>query len=329
MGEAIAALEKVCALQPDDAEARFDLALALLRDGDFARGWKEFEWRLRHPHLNLARDFTQPQWRGQDIAGQTILLHAQGGFGDVLQFVRYAPLVAQRGAKVLLECKAELVSLLQSVKGVQAVISRGQALPPFDWHSPLPSLPLAFGTSLETIPADVPYLSPPPPAQALWKQRVGEGPSFKIGLVWAGRSFQSNHLQIFAPLGKIPGVRFFSLQKGPQSVQQPPAGMDLKDFTADLRDFADTAALIQQMDLVIGVDTAVVHLAGALAKPVWVLIPCRSDFRWLLDRCDSPWYPTMRLFRQIRPGDWDTPTAQMAAALRSKVFPPPGAESGG
>jgi len=320
--EAIDAFERALKIQNDSALAHMNLGSVLLRRGDFARGWPEFEWRLRLPHLNLARDFPQPQWKGEPILGQRILLHAEGGFGDAIQFVRYAPDVAKRGATVLLECQPTLVPLLRRAAGISAVIGRGQALPPFDWQAPLQSLPLALGTTLATIPAQVPYLSPPPHLVAGWKEKLAAHASLKIGLVWAGSddAFRSNRLDVFAPLAAVAGrvgARYFSLQKGAgaEQARQPPAGLELIDWTEQLHDWADTAALIHHLDLVIGVDTAAVHLAGALGKKVWVLLPTFADFRWLLDRTDTPWYPTMRLFRQVRQGDWTQPIQQMVQAL--------------
>jgi len=320
--DALDTFERALTLQGDSALAHMNLGSVLLRRGDFARGWPEFEWRLRLPHLHLARNFPQPQWKGEPLHGQTILLHAEGGFGDAIQFARFVPDVAKRGGTVLLECQPTLVSLLQQVPGISGVFGRGQALPPFDWQAPLVSLPLALGTTLETIPAQVPYLSPPPQLIPRWKEKLAADASLKIGLVWAGSddAFRSNRLGVFAPLAAVArhgGVRFFSLQKGAAAEQalRPPPGLALFDWTEQLHDWADTAALIHHLDLVIAVDTAPVHLAGAMAKNVWVLLPTFADFRWLLERSDSPWYPTMRLFRQVREGDWTEPIQQMVQAL--------------
>ncbi|MGA3066479.1 MAG: tetratricopeptide repeat protein [Tepidisphaeraceae bacterium] len=319
--EAIGFFEKAVSLQPENPEGHWGLAMSLLRLGEFSRGWKEFEWRLRMPRLELRRDFREPQWQGQDPAGKTILLFAEGGFGDAIQFIRLAPEVARRGAKIILECQPELIRLLAPVPGIYSIIRRGDPLPPFDWQIPLQGLPMALGIRLETIPSQTPYLSPPRELSAHWRVRLASDASFKIGLVWAGseRRDRSHQLELFKPLANIAGTRFFSLQKGPESSQRPPPGMNWADFTSELRDFADTAALLQQMDLLITVDTAAAHLAGALGKPVWVLIPRRADFRWLRGRGDSPWYPTMRLFLQDKLGDWESPIAQIAAALRTKL----------
>ena len=321
MDQAIDCFEKLCASHPQNAEAHWNLSLVLLRTGDYARGWKEFEWRLRMPQFGLTRVFAQPQWMGQDVRGKTVLLFTEGGFGDALHFIRYAPAVAGRGARVLLECQPDLVALFESVPGISAIIPRGQPLPDFDWQVSLQSLPAAFGTTLATVPASVPYLSAPPQRLAAWRQRLSSDASFKVGLVWAGsgKLFRSNRVDVFAALADVSGVTFYSLQKGPPSSQNPPAGMNWIDFTAELEDFADTAALVQQLDLVISVDTSVAHLAGALAKPVWVLLPVMSDFRWLVGRSDSPWYPTMRAFYQTTIGDWQEPVGRMRQALQSLI----------
>jgi tetratricopeptide (TPR) repeat protein len=315
--DAIRCLDRVVALQPENAEAHWGLAMSLLRQGNFERGWKEFEWRLRLPRLNLRREFAGPRWFGEEAAGKTILLFAEGGFGDAIQFIRLAPQIQQRGAKVVLECQAELVRLLASAQGISAVVGRGETLPHYDWQVPLQSLPLALGTKLETIPVRIPYLSAPRELREYWKKRVANDGLFKVGLVWAGSesSDRSRELSLFAPLGSGGKVRFFSLQKGSESAQKPPAGMEWVDYTSELTDFAATAALVEQLDLVITVDTAAAHLAGALGKPVWVLIPRRPDFRWLRGRTDSPWYPSMRIFQQQQMEDWGAPIAEMARAL--------------
>jgi hypothetical protein len=316
--EAIACYRQTISLKPEFARAHWNYALLLLSLGEFQEGWKEFEWRLRLPDMRLARDFPQPRWTGQDPRGKTILLFTEGGFGDAMHFIRYAPLVAARGATVLLECQAELLPLLSRVRGVSAVFARGERLPAFDWQTPLQSLPLAFGTTMNTIPADVPYLSAPPQRIAQWATRLAGDPSFKVGLAWAGSAehdVRSCPLATFAPLAAIPDVTFYGLQKGPQANQPVPPGLRLIQMGHELHDFADTAALVSNLDLVISVDTSVVHLAGGLGRPVWTLISGRPELRWLRDRTDSPWYPTMRLFRQPSRGDWDGVIRRVAAEL--------------
>jgi tetratricopeptide (TPR) repeat protein len=320
--EAIIAYRRAIQLKPDAADIHWDLAFLLLSMGRFAEGWEEFEWRLKDETKRLRRDFSAPQWNGEALAGKTLLLHAEGGFGDAFQFVRYVPLLRGRAAKMILECDSALVRLFSDLPGIDEIIARGQALPAFDYHIPLQSLPRLFKTDLTNIPNAVPYLKVQPENQASWKARVKNDGRLKVGLVWAGSprakisdDLRTRGLDVFAPLGQMPNVRFFSLQKGPESNLARPPGLEMTDFTRDLNDFADTAALIENLDLVISVDTSVAHLAGALAKPVWVLIPFSSDFRWLMDRTDSPWYPTMRLFRQKQRNDWQGVVAEMADAL--------------
>ena len=260
-------------------------------------------------------------WRGEAIGDRTILLHAEHGLGDTLQFCRYVPLMVCR---IILEVQAPLVRLLSRLPGVMQIVARGDKLPPFDLHCPLLSLPHAFGTTLDTIPAGMPYLSADPALAANWQERLLGLDGLRIGLVWAGgRRFKDDRrrsiaLKTLAPLGDVSGVSFVSLQKDEAAAQaaDPPHGMMLHDFTTDLHDFEDTAALVVNLDLVISVDTAVAHLAGALGKPVWLLNRCDTDWRWLLNRDDSPWYPTLRQFRQSRPGDWNSAICAARDALQ-------------
>jgi tetratricopeptide (TPR) repeat protein len=319
--EACEQFRKAVSLDPNSATARWNLARVLLILGHIKEGWAEFDSRLQLPHLNLKRNFTEPQWDGSDPTGKTILLHAEGGHGDALNFIRLVPQIARRGAKLILECQPSLVPLLERMPELDRVIARGQPLPPFDWQIPLQSLPHVLGLTLENIPNQVPYLSAPPDRVEKWKQRLAKETKVRVGLVWSGSVYaggdsRTRTIDVFAPLAEVPGFKFFSLQKGKDSTQPPPPGMDWADYTAELHDFADTAALVQNLDLVVTIDTSVAHLAGALAKLVWVLIPFQSDFRWLLDRTDTPWYPTMRLFRQTKVGDWDTPIHELVTALR-------------
>jgi len=327
--EAIAACRQAIALNPDYAEFHFNLALSLLTSGDFQQGWEEYEWRWKCKEFpSPARDFAQPQWDGCPLEGRTLLLHTEQGHGDALQFIRYFPLVEQRGGKILIECYAELQRLFRTTAGRCQVVVRGQPLPAFDLHSPLLSLPRVFGTNLANIPNTVPYLRADPEDAGRWQRRLADDSALvKVGLAWAGRPTHTNDrnrsikLARLAPLGQLPGVRFFSLQKGEVAAEAktPPPGMELVDWTEELKDFAETAALIANLDLVVAVDTAVVHLAGAMGKPVWVLLPFGSDWRWLLERQDSPWYPSMRLFRQSRIGDWDSVIARVVEALSLQI----------
>ena len=227
--DAIRCFDRVVMLQPDNAEAHWGLAMSLLRLGNFERGWKEFEWRLRLRRLNLRRDFPRPQWAGENPAGKTILLHAEGGFGDAIQFVRLAPQVRERGAKVIVECQPQLVRLLSGAAGISAIFRQGETLPNFDWQIPLQGLPLALGLRLETIPAQIPYLTPPPELRDVWKNRLSNDTSFKVGLVWAGSesSDRSRELSLFAPLAAAGKITFFNLQKGAGGIAKAAGGNGL------------------------------------------------------------------------------------------------------
>jgi hypothetical protein len=280
--------------------------------------------------IEARRSFAQPQWRGEESAGRILLIHAEQGFGDTLQFCRYATLAAERGLRVVLEAQSPLVRLLQGLPGVDRVIARGEALPAFDLHCPMLSLPLALGVTLENIRRFEPYLHADPAQAATWRTRLAEmtGPVPRIGLVWAGNP--RNHLRglaavdrrrslapnLLAPIFNVPGLRLLSLQKdGPLA----PVEFPLIDFMHEMQDFADTAALIANLDLVISVDTAVAHLAAALGKPVWLLDRYDACWRWFTGRRDSPWYPTLRLYRQPQPGDWDQVLAEVISDLAGLV----------
>jgi Tfp pilus assembly protein PilF len=325
---AIAAYEKAISLQPDFALAHWDLGLALLLRGDYARGLPEYEWRWKTETVVLPRKFPQPRWDGGDLGGKTILLHAEQGFGDTIHMARYAPLVAARGGKVILECQPPLSRLLLNLDGIERIIPAGEQLPAFDVHCPLLTLPLVFKTTVETIPASGPYLRAEPELAEQWLKKLPPDVSHpRIGLVWAGRPENKNdrsrsmRLRDFAPLAGIKNVRWVSLQLGAAADQtrRPPPGMELLDFTSELHNFADTAAMVANLDLVIAVDTSVAHLTGALGKPIWVLIPTMPDWRWMLGREDSPWYPTMRLFRQQQRGDWSAPVSEIAEAISNLI----------
>jgi tetratricopeptide (TPR) repeat protein len=322
--EAMENLRKALALDPGNAIVRWSYANVLLVLGHWKEGWAEFDARLKAPLSHLDRGFSQPQWDGSDQSGKTILLHAEGGHGDALNFIRFVPQVAQRGARLMLECQPGLVPLFEGMSGLDRVIARGQPLPAFDWQIPLQSLPHVLGVTPENVPNEVPYLSPPADRVSRWAARLAGERKLRVGVAWSGAKHtgwdnRTRSIDVFAPLAEVRGVKFFSLQKGDESREPPPPGMDWADFCAELNDFADTAALIQNLDLIVSVDTSVAHLAGALAKPVWVLIPFQPDFRWMLDRTDTPWYPTMRLFRQPTRTGWQTPIKQMAQALSSLV----------
>jgi Flp pilus assembly protein TadD len=328
--EAEANCREALRLRPDDPEAHFTLGHALLLASRFEEGWKEFEWRWQTKQLSgRARNFSAPLWNGEAIGDRVILLHAEQGFGDTLQFCRYVPLIAC-GARIILEVQAPLVRLLSRLPGIMEIVAHGDRLPPFDLHCPLLSLPRAFGTTLDTIPTASPYLSADPTLAAHWRERLAGLDGLRVGLVWAGSqrlnrpeeaSFdhrRSIAIDAMAPLSEASGVNFISLQKYEQTAQAtpPPRGMTLHDFTADLHDFEDTAALIVNLDLVISIDTSVAHLAGALGKPVWLLNRFDTCWRWLLNRDDSPWYRTLRQFRQPGPGDWNSVIREVRDALR-------------
>ena len=302
---AIACYGQAAALAPDDPGLHLSLADSLLSTGQFQSGWAEYEWRWRvkdYPTVS----FRQPVWDGAPLAGKRILLWAEQGLGDTIQFVRFAGAVKGAGGRVLFECQPPLERLLGACPGIDELIPFGSPLPDFDVHAPLQSLPRILGTTLETIPAPVPYLSADTGLVRAWETRLAAGRGCRVGLAWAGSPLnrydprRSIPKERFEPFRHIPGVECFSLQQ--------------EDVPGD---FAEAAALIANLDLVISVDTAAAHLAGALGKPVWTLLPFAADYRWLLQRADSPWYPTMRLYRQPAPGDWDAVLTGVIQALEN------------
>jgi tetratricopeptide (TPR) repeat protein len=322
--EAFACSARALALLPHDIIAHCNESLMRLLTGDFKRGFRDYEWRWKKADMAPAkRDFPQPLWLGEgDIAGKTILLHSEQGFGDAIQFCRYAPMVAARGARVILEVRPPLLQLMRSLAGPAEIVASGDALPAFDIHCPLLSLPLAMGTRLETVPAQVPYLSVAADKSAEWGARLGAKTRPRIGLAWSGNVIherdkeRSIGLRNFLRMLDVDAT-FVSLHK---EVGADDAGVlaersDILHFGDALADYTDTAALISQLDLVVSVDTSVVHLAGALAKPVWILVTYVPDWRWMLEREDSPWYPTARLFRQTAAREWDSVLARVHAEL--------------
>ena len=325
LDRAAAAFRAAIARDPDHVQAHNNLARILLAQGRLAEGWHEHEWRWRTPELrHVARAFPQPQWRGEPGPG-TILIHHEQGFGDMLQFCRYVPLLAARGLTVILECPAPLARLLRRLPGLAALVTAGENLPPFDLHCPALSLPLAFGTTLETIPTAPAYLHPDPAASAAWSNRLAAlaGDNRRVGLVWAGnpalkldreRSLPPETLIPLAAAAAHHNITLVSLQK---SAPPAPSALPLIDLMPEMADFADTAALIANLDLVIAVDTAVAHLAAALGKPVWLLDRHKPCWRWLLGRRDSPWYPSLRIYRQPSPGDWTSVLTEVTADLRA------------
>jgi tetratricopeptide (TPR) repeat protein/ADP-heptose:LPS heptosyltransferase len=322
LDEAIAQYRRAIALQPEFVDAHKNLGHALLLAGDLPQGFAEYEWRWRQQHWS-PRPFAQPLWDGSDLQGQTILLHAEQGMGDTIQFVRYADLVRDRGGRVIVECQPALVRLLQPMLSLDRVVAQGEPLPEFAVHAPLLSLPHILGTDLTTIPARVPYLSLPSDVTIPLFPAGG----LKVGIVWAGNPSHKNNryrscgLTVLRSLLTLPQVRFYSLQKGEAVSELQQAGLPVVDLSGQLQDFADTAAAIAQLDLVISVDTAVAHLAGALGKPVWLLLGFAPDWRWMLEREDSPWYPTMRLFRQPQLGDWESVVLRVRQELERVIAP--------
>jgi tetratricopeptide (TPR) repeat protein len=328
--EAIAHFQKAIQLNPNFTEAHANLYGMHLLTGNFKEAWKEIEWRnklkeCRHPGCY------QRRWDGFDISRLTILIYNEqedSGFGDTIQFIRYVPLVTQLGAKVIIACQKELLSLLQNVNGVDKAIIDGEHPPHFDVHCNFFSLPSIFNTTLDGIPAKIPYITADSALVQSWKNKIQDANSkFKVGLVWAADpkhsrfSNRSFSIESFSPLACLKDITFYSLQKGgaAQHTKNRPKDMNFVDYTEEIRDFSDTAALIANIDLIISADTAVAHLAGAVGKPVWTLLPYAPDGRWMLNRDDSPWYPTMRLFRQPSPGDWESVMSRVSIELQKKI----------
>ena len=315
-------------LKPDYANAHFNESLCSLLMGDFDLGWRKYEWRWkRGPLIKAFRNFEEPLWLGDaPLAGKTLLLHAEQGFGDTLQFCRYVPMAAAQGARVVLEVPPALRALCQTLVGVETLLATGETLPRFDFHAPLMSLPLAFGTRLDSIPANIPYLHVDPARVAAWHALPGQRNKPRVGLAWSGRPDHLKDHERSLPFALLDDlieeeVEFICLQKEFRSQDEPLVRQqtNMRIFSEQLTDFADTAALIETLDLVITVDTSVAHLAGALGKPVWILLPFAPDFRWLLDREDSPWYPSARLYRQPRLGQWPPVLAEVRQALAAYV----------
>ena len=320
--EALALHEAVLRHDPNDPTSLFNRGVIRLSRGDFAGGWRDYEARFRVPELKAQRTFPQPRWNGEDIAGRTLLVHAEQGLGDTIQFVRYVPHLIARGARVVVLCDALLARLLRhSFPGV-TVVAPGEPLPPFDLHVPAMSLPFAFGTTLDTVPSESPYLRVPSEC-ARRIAGVIRDDGFRVGLVWSGNPDHYNDRNRSIRLGKLlqflptlPGLRLYGLQKGPAAEQVASVPSPVTDLAPHLTDLADSAATITMLDLVICVDTSIAHLAGALGANVWTLLPEPADFRWMSGREDSPWYPTMRLFRQRSAGDWDEVLQRVGAELQ-------------
>jgi tetratricopeptide (TPR) repeat protein len=327
-GEAMGAYDRAIAADPAHPTARANRAMLLLLLGRLREGFAEYEWRWRMPGFATpAPAFPQPKWDGGDLAGRTLFVHAEQGLGSAIQFVRYVRIAAAKGGRVLLECRRPLHRLFESSRGGAdgiEVVMKGEPLPAFDRHAPLMSLPNLLGATLDTIPAEIPYLEARPADIAAWRERLAGVPTPRIGLVWAGNPRHENDRNRsmpaarFAQLIERSRASFFSLQipAAAEDLAALPSG-SVTDLAPALGDFADTAAVIENLDLVISVDTAAAHLAGALGKPVWLLLPYVPEWRWMLERDDSPWYPTMRLFRQRCPGDWREVIERLTVALQS------------
>ncbi|TXI73694.1 MAG: tetratricopeptide repeat protein [Limnohabitans sp.] len=327
-GEALEAFRQLTGQKGGHVKAALHQALIELALGDFAAGWAHYESRWLQPDAKEKRSFAQPLWAGQPLEGKTILLHAEQGFGDSFQFVRYVPLLAERGARVLLVVQPDIHDLMGRVQGIALMIPSGAELPPFDYHCPLLGLPLAFGTRLDTVPANVPYLQPLPERVQYWRKRLGARKLPRVALVWAGRPTHGNdanrsmQLSDFAPLLRQTGCEVFSVQKGDAAeaqIEALPADCRLRNLSPAIRDFEDTAAILSLMDELVTVDTSVAHLAGALGVRVRILLPCVPDWRWLLERSDSPWYPTATLYRQTQRRQWEQPIGALLNDLASAL----------
>jgi len=309
---------------PGNLAGRFNLAETLLLLGEFGRGWREYHWRYSMPHTTRTeRKIQRPRWDGRTIPGRTLLIHDEQGFGDSFQFLRLVSRAkARSGARIILEVAQEILPLAERMTGFDSIVSRGTLLGEFDLHCESMSLPMVMGLALEDLPGTIPYLSADPMHVAKWRQRLSGLPRPLVALAWAGRSTHQNdanrsmRLTDLAPLA-IPGVTFLAVQKGPKAEEAmaPPADMNIVSLDPEIEDFEDTAAILFVADLLISIDSSPVHLAGALGRPAWVMLPFVPDWRWLLERTDTPWYPSLRLFRQSRPHDWAGVLTRVSEAL--------------
>jgi tetratricopeptide (TPR) repeat protein len=325
--EALDAIDIALREDPNYAQAHFNAGCMRLSVGDYARGWQEYEWRWRKPDsLAHVRPFTQPLWVGQeDVRGATVLLHAEQGFGDSVQFCRYAPMLAERGARVVLEVPKQLIALMRTLAGVNELVARGEKLPEFHFHCPLMSLPLAFGTLVDSIPWNGPYLSADPERRAIWRERLGPARKPRIGLAWSGTSafagdaFRSARLESWRGL-ILPEFDYVCVQKDIRPADAAVAAeLGIAMFGELINDFGDAAALSEAMDLVISVDSAPAHVAGALGQRLWVMLPFNPEWRWMRSGDRTAWYPTARLFRQTTQLDWESIAARVGAALRGEM----------
>ncbi|MFO0902617.1 MAG: tetratricopeptide repeat protein [Pirellulales bacterium] len=330
--EAFTAYDEAARLAVDYAEPRFERGVVRLLQGDFERGWEDYEsrWEMRNGQKNRRR-YRQPVWNGEPLAGRTLLIYTEQGFGDTFQCIRFASLAKERGGRVVVECQPKLIPLLRSCAGIDQLIPRGEPLPEFDCHVALMSLPRALGVRPDFVPGAPPYLAADPELVESWRQRLADIPGFRIGIAWQGSvtylrdRTRSLPLTAFRPLAETPGVTLVSLQfgKGAEQVQDPQLGFRVATLPDDVDStagaFMDTSAIVKNLDLVIAVDTSINHLCGALGAPAWVLLHYSPDWRWMLEREDSPWYPSVRLFRQRRYNDWDELLQRTAGELANLV----------
>jgi Flp pilus assembly protein TadD len=323
--EAIADYEHALSIKPDSARVHMNLGMLYLLKGDFVKGWREYSWRLK---LNNSLSFQIPKWNGQPFVGKNLFLYTEQGLGDAIQFARYLPMVKQLGGRIIFAAPKPLHGLLSAVTQIDELVETAPNTH-FDLYLPILSLPEIFNTDLGTIPAQVPYLYADQAKAEYYKTRINDD-RFKIGIVWAGgKSHINDHnrscpLELFRPLTLVPQCKIYALQKGPLSSQtkQLLSEMNIENLGDCLEDFTDTAAAIENMDLIISVDTATLHLAGAMAKPTWALLPFNPDWRWLLERNDSPWYPTMKILRQQKPNDWKSVFDSVISHLPSLINKP-------
>ena len=327
---AIAAFDRALALAPTHTDAAFNRGLAYLMLGDYPRGWPGYALRWKTSALRAFADrFTQPMWKGESLDGRTILLSAEQGLGDTLQFVRYVPLVRAKGGRVIVEVQKSLLGLIDRSLDAAATVAMGYPLPPFDVYCSIPTLPQVFATTVATIPAQVPYLTSDAALRHKWRERLDRAAQgqLKVGLVWAGNpSFRFDRLRsprlgACMPLFEVAGTRMFGLQvgEGRDDLKDHSMPAHFTDLGPEIGDFSDTAAIMDELDLIISSCTAPAHLAGALGRPVWIILPLNPDWRWMQNRSDSPWYPSVRLFRQTRIGDWETPVEAVKAALAERA----------
>ena len=324
--EAIECYNKTVECAPDYAEAYYSRGMLYLCCGEFAKGWDDYQWRLKTAKTKVKLWYDKPWWQGENFQGKTLLVQSEQGFGDSIQFVRYLPMVKDRGTTVILAEKPELIDLFRDLEGIDDLVGIRELTEgdvKYDLYVPLLNLPGIFDTGIDNIPARIPYLSAKEPKVVHWGNKIGTD-AFKVGIAWAGNPVHTNDhnrscaLKNFTRLAEIKNVTLFSLQKGPgiEQIKNWQGDTELINLGQQFRDFTDTAATIENMDLIISVDTSVIHLAGAMGKPVWTLLPFMPDWRWMMERQDSPWYPTMRLFRQKSPGCWSDVFAGVKKGLQ-------------